>query len=376
MGNPAVSNVTTPQGANALMAAGPEAGASAGAGDGLFGVLLAKQIALGQPLADAPVADVEPQGAEEADFMAAGTAQQSDPLLLSLLPQATKAVEKTPRLDQQDKPDDVQGGAVGAPVVAGGFVPVVGMNPVLTGKNLPAGTVGQPDVAAIQNSQSHVAEAVIDQLNSDSRSAISPMAGEPEFKAPFEALLADKKAVPVMPDAAGALATPASAAHVQTAPVSPTGSHGVKQPEMTVPQQVGAEGWGAGLGDKVVWMVGNQTRGAEIHLNPPALGPLEVRVNVSDGQANLSFMTHHASVREAIEAATPRLREMLNDSGIGMGSVSVNVGSFSQQQMPSRDPEHAGAGWPSLADESFAVVDTPVAVVRPLHGRGMVDLFA
>lgn len=149
------------------------------------------------------------------------------------------------------------------------------------------------------------------------------------------------------------------------------------KPELSIPQKVGSESWGSGLGDKVVWVVGNQVRGAEIHLNPPSMGPLEVRVNVTDGQANLAFMTHHASVREAIEAATPRLREMLGDTGISMGSVSVNVGTFAQQQQEqSRQPgQAAGVIWP-LADESLSPGLNAATMVRSLHQRGMVDLFA
>ncbi|HEY3327709.1 MAG TPA: flagellar hook-length control protein FliK, partial [Novimethylophilus sp.] len=94
-------------------------------------------------------------------------------------------------------------------------------------------------------------------------------------------------------------------------------------------------------------------------------------------QANLSFMTPHASVREAIEAAAPRLREMLGGTGIGMGSVSVNVGSFAQQQQaPSQQQEQGRASWHSaVADATFSG-ETLTTFVQPLRGRGMVDFFA
>lgn len=150
---------------------------------------------------------------------------------------------------------------------------------------------------------------------------------------------------------------------------------------MEIPHRIDSGQWGSGLGDKVVWMVGSQTQGAELRLNPPALGPLEVRVSVSDGQATLSFMTQHAQVREALEAATPRLREMLGDSGISLGNVSVNVGTFAQPQADSHESsqQQTSAGqWLSTFEEEDGnqdVLETSVAV-QHLRDGGMVDLFA
>jgi flagellar hook-length control protein FliK len=106
-----------------------------------------------------------------------------------------------------------------------------------------------------------------------------------------------------------------------------------------------------------------------------------VRVNMVDGQANLTFMTQHAPVREAIEAATSRLREMLGDSGINLGEVSVNVGSFSQQQTPSQDQPASShtAAWNESHDRDGVeqVVPLVTTASRPVReDGGVVDLFA
>lgn len=151
-------------------------------------------------------------------------------------------------------------------------------------------------------------------------------------------------------------------------------------PALEIPQRVDSSQWGNALGDKVVWMVGSQSQGAELRLNPPALGPLEVRVSMNDGQATLSFVTQHAPVREAIEAATPRLREMLAESGISLGGVSVNLGTFAQQQPGSQEQfqQRSSAGhWSTNFDEDDAgfAPQAPTSV-RYLRDGGMVDLFA
>ncbi|OIQ81764.1 flagellar hook-length control protein [mine drainage metagenome] len=146
----------------------------------------------------------------------------------------------------------------------------------------------------------------------------------------------------------------------------------------SIPQAVGHSAWGDMLGNRVVWMVGQQHQDVELHLNPPALGPLEVRVSMSDGQANLSFATQHLPVKEAIEAATGRLREMLGESGIGLGSVSVNMGSFAQQQQQQNPQTPSNSGRP-LWEDSSPVIDFSAAQTRTtsmMSRNGMVDIFA
>jgi flagellar hook-length control protein FliK len=175
----------------------------------------------------------------------------------------------------------------------------------------------------------------------------------------------------VNPQSFAALLTERTAANVAQATI----------PTLEVPQRVESSGWGSAVGDKVVWMVGSQNQSAELRLNPPSLGPLEVHVSMNDGQATLSFVTPHGPVREAIEAATPRLREMLGDSGISLGGVSVNLGNFTQQQSPSQEQAQqkpvpgywAGAGNES---ENGSYTAPVVTSVRYLRDGGMVDLFA
>jgi flagellar hook-length control protein FliK len=163
---------------------------------------------------------------------------------------------------------------------------------------------------------------------------------------------------------------PAQTATPQTSPV---------QVSSSIPQAVGHSAWGDMLGNRVVWMVGQQHQDVELHLNPPALGPLEVRVSMSDGQANLSFATQHLPVKEAIEAATGRLREMLGESGIGLGSVSVNMGSFAQQQQQQQNPQTPSNSGRSLWEDSSPAIDFSAAQTRAtsmLSRNGMVDIFA
>ncbi len=93
---------------------------------------------------------------------------------------------------------------------------------------------------------------------------------------------------------------------------------------------VGTRGWDGEFGDKVVWMVGHQQQRAELVLNPPALGRVEVTLSMTGDQANASFTSANPAVRDALEAALPRLREILADAGINLGQA--HVGSESSNQ--------------------------------------------
>ncbi len=152
----------------------------------------------------------------------------------------------------------------------------------------------------------------------------------------------------------------------------------IKTTAATVQPLVGSAGWGDAMGQKVVWMASQQQQVAELHLNPPHLGPMEVRLTINNDQVTAIFVSHQPAVREAIEAAMPRLREMFADSGMMLGNAMVSSDSLPQQQASGRDDQNSG----SSRRLDYPAVDgsTPGSVggILPLRGdgRGLVDLFA
>lgn len=90
--------------------------------------------------------------------------------------------------------------------------------------------------------------------------------------------------------------------------------------------------WADELGNRVQWLVRQNVQVAEMRINPPDLGPIELRVSVQNEQTNLIFASSNVTVREAIEAGLPRLREMLSDQGLQQVEVSIAQQSFSGHQ--------------------------------------------
>lgn len=113
-------------------------------------------------------------------------------------------------------------------------------------------------------------------------------------------------------------------------------SAGVRSPSHTttslpVQTPVGARGWDGEVSDKLVWMVGRQEQRAELVLNPPQLGRVEVTLSMSGGQTTAQFVSANPAVRDALEAAMPRLREILAEAGVNLGQAQVGADAGSNQ---------------------------------------------
>lgn len=145
-----------------------------------------------------------------------------------------------------------------------------------------------------------------------------------------------------------------------------------------LPQQLGTPAWTEGFSDRVVWMAKNDIQTAELRLNPAELGPIDVTLTLSGddkAQATVQFSAAHATTREAIETALPRLREMMQESGITLGQAGVDANT---SQAPDGDRHQQGGSHPArLAMQSETATGTAAlpAGTRS-QGRGLVDTFA
>ncbi len=115
-------------------------------------------------------------------------------------------------------------------------------------------------------------------------------------------------------------------------PVSASG-----KPELMVPQAPGQVGWSDVFAERVSFAVRQNLQEAEIRLNPPQLGQVDVRIVMSNDQATLMFSSPHGAVREAIEQSLGRLRDMLADSGFNLVNVDVSDKSLAQQRNDARE---------------------------------------
>ena len=98
--------------------------------------------------------------------------------------------------------------------------------------------------------------------------------------------------------------------------------------------------------EKIRWIVNARNSFAEIRLDPPDLGSVQVKVSTAGETATVSFVVQSQQARDALDQATPRLREMLAQQGIELGQSSVQQESQQQQeqQQDGRFAQHKGDG--------------------------------
>ncbi len=140
-----------------------------------------------------------------------------------------------------------------------------------------------------------------------------------------------------------------SFAALSTEPKSVSDTKSLMQASINTPFSQQA-GWGEEVGSRVKWMVNNQVQSAELKMNPAHLGPVEVKISVQNDQTTIHFTAQNGAVREALDSAMPRLREMLGDNGVNLADVDVSDQSFAQQQQASEQEREALDGENSSGD--------------------------
>ncbi|MEW7848770.1 flagellar hook-length control protein FliK [Massilia aurea] len=150
-----------------------------------------------------------------------------------------------------------------------------------------------------------------------------------------------------------------------------------------IPARLGTQAWDNQVSQRIVYMVGKE-QAATLTLNPPDLGPVQIVLNVSNDQATVAFSSDQLEVRQALENAMPRLREMMSESGIALSNATVdaNVPDQRQQQQDRDRRAQGGQGGAGGVNGDGQDATPAVNEVAPrtrtvsIGDRGMVDLFA
>ncbi len=110
--------------------------------------------------------------------------------------------------------------------------------------------------------------------------------------------------------------------------------------------------WSQQMTQQVSYMIKGGFQQAEIKLNPAHLGPMEIKLAINDDQASVNFVTQHAPVRDVIDSAIPRLKEMLEQQGLNLSDANVSTQSEQQQADTSAESEDGGELSERFVEES------------------------
>ncbi|WP_223529792.1 flagellar hook-length control protein FliK [Pseudomonas sp. GL-R-19] len=143
-------------------------------------------------------------------------------------------------------------------------------------------------------------------------------------------------------------------------------------------------GWTEEVVNRVMYLSSANLKAADIQLQPAELGRLDIRVNmVPDQQTQVTFMSAHPGVREALDGQVHRLRDMFAQQG--MGQVDVNVSDQSRgSQQGQEQARHSQSGktsasggrLDSMDDDMTPGVAEVAANTISVIGTSAVDYYA
>ncbi|WP_395316977.1 flagellar hook-length control protein FliK [Variovorax sp. UC74_104] len=332
---------------------------------------------------DAATTAIDAKAVPEAAAAAKDAAAKPATSEASALP-GTQASAAQPDAAQATSLHELARAAIAAQTMSTGFA-----KPASTPAGAPVGTAA---IGRAAGSRAPMSATTAEQLAS---------AAQPAAAADAQA---DKAALAVVTAAAsgsadGADSQPAvpPAALQQPAPATTAASEHASEASATartsvhtIAPEVGSDKWAPALGQHLARMSTSGSHTAELNLNPAGLGPLKVTLSMGDNQAQAMFVSAHESVRKAVEAALPQLRNSLSEQGITLGQASVgaetrqpfgNGAAFAQQQGQQQHGaarQQAASSYPG-ADRTVAGASAATAAVRPAapdHARSGVDTFA
>lgn len=136
----------------------------------------------------------------------------------------------------------------------------------------------------------------------------------------------------------------------------------------SVPVAVGKPGWSDAVMQRVMWMSSQNVNRVDIALDPPELGPLQVRIVTQSDQTSVVFTSNNGSVREALDQSLPRLREMMEGQGLNLTDVNVSDQSANgQQQDSAANSDETDRDDHLLSSDQISGSDLSEPVVSPMR---------
>jgi flagellar hook-length control protein FliK len=121
----------------------------------------------------------------------------------------------------------------------------------------------------------------------------------------------------------------------------------------------------ADLGQNIQFMVGKNISRATLDVNPANLGPMKITIDQQNNQTNIQIMASHHLAKDMLDQNMPRLREWLQDAGLGNAQVTVmssGQDGSNNQAMNRGGSQDFGA---SAGGKGASTADTSVNAAQP-----------
>lgn len=133
--------------------------------------------------------------------------------------------------------------------------------------------------------------------------------------------------------------------------------------------------WSNAFSEQIVLLVNDGGGRAELRLNPAELGPIDVSLRVQDDRVHATFTIQHAATVDAVQAALPKLEQMMAERGVQLDRVSVEGGER-QPEQNSQQARGGSGGQGQGQSRGGSERDAQQSPARVLRRNGLVDTFA
>ncbi|MFO7788042.1 MAG: flagellar hook-length control protein FliK [Halospina sp.] len=123
--------------------------------------------------------------------------------------------------------------------------------------------------------------------------------------------------------------------------------------------------WSEQVAGKIAWLAGRSIQSADIQLNPPDMGPIEVRVSVQNDQAQVTVNAQNSQVREMLELNSSRLRDMLEQEGLNLADFDVSgeaTGGDGEETAEGESGAGDGSGLAGGAGETVVAAESTITL--------------
>lgn len=328
-----------------------------------------------KPVASEPGKDL-PVEAEALDNEIANPEVELDPLLLFGMGGLGEASKELPS-DLPPTGDEFLAGLALPQVAIEGDMEAEGETPLTGQQKLdmqsatqksPFASLLPPDEASLETQETLSASLLGEELSEESDESTL----EEGFSELLEKLDAPKESRTSAADAAINRLNPLTQAIAQQ-----NQAQQIQKPPMVPgqPVQMQQSGWTEAVVDRVMWLSSQNLKSAEIQLDPAELGRMEVRIDMNKDQTQVTFMSPHANVRDALEGQMQRLRDSFAQQGMSM-DVNVSDQSRGWSNEGSERRGRGVAGGSDGGDEEIVQGTMEINTGRMGGDRGLVDYYA
>lgn len=138
---------------------------------------------------------------------------------------------------------------------------------------------------------------------------------------------------------------------------------------LDMPVDINSSQWADKFSEHIIWLGNQGIKSALIKIHPEDLGPLEISIKVVKDNASVNISSQNSTVRDIVDQALPRLREMMAEQGLNL--TDVHIGADANSRQFSQHSNSAEDGFTSHYEEE---IQSTVSSKRTQEG--LIDYFA